>query len=165
MTDMPESDPGGVDETAVDPVVIRRSAMDLLARREHACLELSRKLYRRYPRLAVDAAVERLREEGLQSDARFSESYVSHRAARGYGPVRIREELRERGIAEHVVDDALQASDLDWLAIARQAYRKKFTQLARLDTPERARRSRFLAYRGFSAELVHTLIRDRESDP
>jgi regulatory protein len=57
-------------ETAAD---VRRVAMDLLARREHSVLELTRKLQARgfEPQL-VDAALQQLVADGLLSDARFA---------------------------------------------------------------------------------------------
>jgi SOS response regulatory protein OraA/RecX len=47
----------------------------------------------------IDTALDRLTEEGLLSEARYLESFVSYRARSGYGPVRIREELSQRGPA------------------------------------------------------------------
>src|SRR5471030_3290053 len=78
-------------------VAVRRTAMDLLARREHGRVELTRKLRQRgaLPEM-IDTALDRLTEEGLLSESRYLESFVSYRARSGYGPLRIREELGQR---------------------------------------------------------------------
>lgn len=139
----------GEDEN--DVLAVRRSAMDLLARREHSCFELERKLSRRHPGHLIKAAIGRLTDEGLQSDGRFAESYVRQRAGRGYGPARIQRELQERGVDDALAESTLAISDLDWNDIAEQALIKKFGTLAApLPLVEKARILRFFAYRGFS---------------
>ena len=78
--------------------------MDLLARREHGRVELTRKLRKRgAPEELIEAALQRLSEEGLLSEARYLESFVAYRARAGYGPQRIREELGQRGLARRDV--------------------------------------------------------------
>jgi hypothetical protein len=68
-------------------VAVRRTAMDLLARREHGRVELTRKLRQRGAEAEmIETALDRLTEEGLLSEARYLESFVSYRARSGYGP-------------------------------------------------------------------------------
>lgn len=147
-------------DVAVTPVEVRRAAMDLLARREHSLLELQRKLRRRFPRDVIQTSLEKLAAEGLQSNERFAESYVRQRAGRGYGPMRIRVELQERGISDTQAEAALEGSGFDWQDVAQQALTKKF-DAASTSSPslaEKARILRFAAYRGFSRDhLPHWL--------
>lgn len=135
-------------------VAIRQSALDLLARREHSYAEMLRKLRQRGA--SVDLAeieLDRLQEEGLLSDARFCEAYVHARSQRGYGPVRLREELRQRGVADLLIDQQLHSAERDWAALARTAFAKRFPEGPAADMKERARQQRFMQYRGFSAYL------------
>jgi regulatory protein len=90
--------------------------------------------------------------ERLQSDARFAESYARQRADKGYGPVRLREELRERGVTEAEVDVALEQLKVDWRVLATRVMQKKFGLDAPVDIKEKARRARFMQYRGFAVE-------------
>lgn len=146
-------------EADIDIIAVRRSAMDLLARREHACFELERKLLRRYPRPLIKEVIERLADEGLQSDERFAESYVRQRAGRGYGPARIQRELQERGVEDNLAASTVAVSGIDWHDIARQAVEKKYGALVTpLPLVEKARILRFLAYRGFSREHLPTVL-------
>jgi regulatory protein len=126
--------------------------MDCLARREHSRLELERKLCRRFEATIVTRVIDELAEENLQSDVRFAESYTHHRSTRGFGPARIRSELRERGIEDTLIEAALAESDVDWRSLARTVLQKKFGLAPPADFRERARRARFLNYRGFSAD-------------
>ncbi|NNL57271.1 MAG: regulatory protein RecX [Pseudomonadales bacterium] len=149
----------GVGETAK---AIRRSAMDLLARREHGTVELQRKLLKKFADYSlVDHELSRLVDEGLLSDARFVEAYIRYRAKAGFGPVKILVELRERGVRDELSKKNIYAGTFDWVACARQARDKKFgleRDYNHLDSQERARQMRFLAYRGFSSEQVAELF-------
>lgn len=127
--------------------------MDLLARREHSVRELRNKLLRRFPDAAsVDEQLSRLIAERLQSDVRFAASYARQRINRGYGPLRLREELRERGVLEADVTAAMAELDIDWCAVAVEVLHKKFGTREAIDLKEKARRARFMQYRGFSPE-------------
>jgi regulatory protein len=122
-------------------------------------VELARRLARRgYPRETVDSVVAGLVAERLLSESRFLEQFIRQHAGRGHGPLRIRVELRERGVADADVDEALDAAAEDWGAIAREARRKRFGAAGPADYRERARQGRFLQYRGFSAEHIRAAL-------
>jgi regulatory protein len=136
--------------------------MDLLARREHGRVELSRKLLRRgAPQALIEAALERLAEEGLLSEVRYLESFVASRARAGYGPQRIREELTQRGLARGDIDQALRESGIDWFTQLRETWQRKFSGCMPSDARERAQQGRFLAYRGYSMEMIGRLLSGR----
>lgn len=133
------------------PQAIRRSAMDLLARREHTRTELQRKLRQRGAQDAqIEIELDRLQDDGLLSNERFCEAYVYSRTQRGYGPQRLREELRQRGVAESLIEGTLGDSAWDWQALAEEAFRKRFPEGVARDPKERAKQLRFMQYRGFS---------------
>lgn len=139
----PDSGPSATD--------IRRAAMDLLARREHGFDELVDKLVRRFGASAlIQPQLERLRSEGLQNDLRFAEAYVHSRVQRLFGPTRIRLELRERRISEEAIEHALTTAGVDWQILSRELIWRKFGRQPPVDIAERAKRQRFLTYRGFS---------------
>lgn len=134
---------------------IRRSAMDLLARREHGFKELVRKLSVRFPQESVIDALTRLREERLQNDERFVESYVYSRQQRGYGPVRIKSELFQKGIDSELIGQYLLEHDDHWDELAKEVKERKFGASTPRDNKERARQTRFLAQRGFSMSQIY----------
>jgi regulatory protein len=131
----------------------RRVAMDLLARREHSPRELRAKLVGRgYPADEVDTALGALEREGLLSATRFLESFIASHVRRGHGPTRIRAELERQGISRDDVGRALQAAGIDFAAVARDVCQRRFGAAGPRDFADRAKRLRFLQYRGFSAE-------------
>lgn len=134
-------------------------AVGLLARREHSARELTAKLSSRGapPELCAEV-LQRLVAERLQSDERFVEAYLRQRSQKGYGPQRIAAELRERGIDDALIGTGMRQAEeegeVDWFALAVAAYRKKFGSGRPADIRERAKRQRFMLYRGFSHEQI-----------
>ncbi len=136
-----------------NPADIRLAAMNLLARREHSVRELRNKLQRRFPGdEKVNEQLCRLTEERLQSDIRFAASYARQRISRGFGPIRLREELRERGVSEDDIAAALDEVGIDWCAVAVEVIHKRFGAHKPIDIQEKARRARFMQYRGFATD-------------
>ena len=146
-------------ETKMDKTA-RNTAMDLLARREHSRFELEQKLHQRqFDDDEIEHALNQLQRENLQNDRRFAEAYVNQRRSKGFGPVRIEYELRERGITEVVISDCLQLVQDDWDDLLRGQRDKKYGPDIPKDYAERMKQARFLQNRGFSSEMVMRLFR------
>ena len=129
--------------------------MRYLAAREHSVLELENKLRRKgHPTELVAQVLHELREQGLQSDQRYLESYIHSRIGKGYGPILIRSELRQRGIDEELLDEELTQSGDYWTEIAKGARRKKFGGQPPASRDDWNRQARFLARRGFPSDLI-----------
>ena len=145
--------------TAINPADIRVAAMDLLARREHSRRELKQKLKKRFDdEELVEEQLDRLSEENLQSDARYAESFLRQRINRGHGPMRIRQEMRQNGISDSEIATAMQEESPDWFALAEETYRRKFGELPPEDIKAKAKRSRFMQYRGFGLDYYQHLL-------
>ncbi|ARN76218.1 regulatory protein RecX [Oceanicoccus sagamiensis] len=157
----------------IKPVDIRRAAMDLLARREHAFQELVNKLSTKFLRYAdygysfdkeclmelIADQIFTLKNENLQSDERFVESFINGRKSSGKGPLRIRRELEQKQVSSALINTYLEAVADEWHGLAQEVYLKKFGGQESKDFKEKAKRSRFLVYRGFSHELVRSIVR------
>jgi len=167
----------------ITDVDIRRAAMDLLARREHGAAELKQKLQKRFDKAArslsnraphedetlldqqdagpqleerIAAAIEQLTNEGLQSDRRLAEAFIRSRANRGQGPVKIKAELRQKGIRDGIISDAMAEAEQDWFELAAEVASKKFREPIS-EPKDRAKRSRFLQQRGFSFDHIASI--------
>jgi len=131
---------------------LRQRAVSLLARRDHARRELETKLRSKvgdHPALA--AVIEWCEEHGFIDDRRFAGFFVRSRIDRGQGVLRIRQELQQRGVASELIESALQDTEVDWFALAREVRARRFRQYPQ-DQKEKARQLRFLQGRGFDAE-------------
>ena len=148
------------DEKAVEAAAVR-----LLAGREHSTEELRRKLvHKGYPPDKIEPVIQKLAGKRLVSDERFTASFVHHHAKRGQGPVRIRAALRQQGIADAQVEEALRRAEIDWVQLARQVRRRKFGAGTPRSLGERAKQARFLQYRGFDAEQLRAAFREESGE-
>ena len=138
----------------------RNTAMDLLSRRDHSRKQLSDKLQQRgFEADEIAVALDKLQQEHLLNDARFCESYLHQRVQRGYGPLRIRQELAQRGVSAEVIALCMESSEDGWVECMQIQREKKFGKDMPEDYKEMTKQARFLQNRGFSPEAVMRLFR------
>ncbi len=146
-------------EAADDESRIRSVILALQTYREHGAKELEAKLSRKgYDSMTTQQVIEDLRESGLVSDRRFAEAVVRSHVARGHGPLRIRYELRELGVAQELIDASLTGEVSDWRALAIEVRRRKFGECIPPTYVQRAKQMRFLQYRGFSTDQIRAVF-------
>lgn len=148
----------------------RRSAYDrglaMLARREHSQRELRIRLGQSdYDDAETTEAIARLGEQRYQDDGRFADMLLRARVAHGYGPARVRAELRSHGLAAAAIEALIVAAEVDWNALAAAQLRKKYGGRAARDRAERGKRAQFLLRRGFSAATVRLVTHAEVDDP
>lgn len=139
---------------------LKARAIAYLSRREHSRLELQRKLVASESEIdstELNQLLDALESQGWLSNQRFAQSVVNRRAAQK-GSAAIMHELRQHGLAdEHLqaIGEELQQTELQR---AQQVWEKKFGAQP-IDQREYARQQRFLASRGFSADVVRRVVR------
>lgn len=138
---------------------LREKALRLLARRDHSRAELARKLRDDGDDEAIAALLARLEDSGLLSDARFAGQFVASRAAR-FGTRRLVHDLKQRGVPDSEVDEALASVEQDEQARARAVWARKFDSRP-TDAKSWAKQARFLQSRGFSADSIHKVLREQ----
>jgi regulatory protein len=147
-------------ETADNVVELRARALRLLARREHSRQELERKLS---PHSASSEALKDLISNLKVKNQLSEERYAEERArklARKYGAARIRQDLKAKGVPEELI--ARLSSSEDELQKAKAILERKYRAPA-TTREERAKRMRFLQSRGFSSEVIFTLLSARNA--
>jgi len=148
-------------DPATDANAARKKAMDCLARREYGRKELVGRLKAAgFEQDVADDTVATLAAEGLQDDLRFATSFARARAGRGTGPLRIRQALKEKGLAGNAVEAAFEDLDTDWFRQAREVRERKFGRAQPENFKEKARQMRFLQYRGFDQAEIRAAIGD-----
>jgi|TARA_Y100000310_G_scaffold344278_1_gene456180 regulatory protein len=142
------------------PVAVRRAAMDMLARRDHSVKELRTKLARRFSSATelISTEVDKLKEEGLQSDQRLAEHLVRSRVGKGQGPVKIKAELRSKGLSDDLIEQTLLETDVDWEVLVKEVACKRFGESPPVNQRDRAKRVRFLQQRGFLFEQISHVV-------
>ena len=122
--------------------------MDFLARREHTGKEIFSKLKNRVESVELlKTEINKLEEEGLIDNKRFAEQYIHSRSLRGYGPLRIKQELKQRGVNESIILPLM--SDIDWASFAIKVLEKKTAGNFPDETTQILKIKKFLNYRGF----------------
>ena len=136
-----------------DSKSIRLKIMDFLSRREHSSNEIFKKLSPRVEsKELLEEEIEKLKADGLLSDERFAESYFQSRKNRGYGPLRIRNELKQRGVGDQIFYPL--SNEIEWSDFALEALRKKVSGDMPTETKDILKLKRFLNYRGFDFQDI-----------
>lgn len=137
-------------------------SMHALTRRGVSSREMEKTLRSRdLPDEVVLAEVERLERVGLLDDAALAETLVRTKQDRkGLGKSAIAAELRQRGLAQEAVDEAVaEIDDDEEQARADEWARKRAGQLRGLDHATAERRlSGYLMRRGYRSEVVRRAI-------
>ena len=136
-----------------DSKSIRLKIMDFLSRREHSSREIFKKLSPRVEsKELLEEEIEKLKADGLLSDERFAESYFQSRKNRGYGPLRIRNELKQRGVGDQIFYPL--SNEIEWSEFALEALKKKVSGNMPNETKDILKLKRFLNYRGFDFQDI-----------
>lgn len=139
------------------------SAVGMLARREHSRVELGRKLGQKgYESELVEGLLDTLEKDNFLSDERYTESYIYNRSNKGYGPLRIRRELQEKGVSDALIRQGFEEAEIDWFDLASSVRLKKFGAVPAEDWESRAKQMRFLQYRGFDQEQIQSCVQSDE---
>jgi len=139
--------------------LIREICLQLLTRREYTRLELRVKLTAKgFEHSPIEAIIDELVTSGWQSDQRFAESYSRYRIKKGFGPIKIKYELQQRGIDKFDLEPVVMELAESWDKLIDQVYQKKYTDPLIPNAKTQAKRSRFLLQRGFSSEMIGSLF-------
>lgn len=157
----PDDDPPAQRPRRERPLAQR--ALAYLARREHTRAELARKLA---PHAASEDELARLLDDlerqKLLSDQRFAEGVARTRGAR-FGAARVKAELRAHGVPPDLARATAAVLKGSELERARAVWAKRFGAPP-ADSAERLRQMRFLAARGFEADVIRRVVGGREED-
>ena len=140
---------------------VEQHGIRLLADREHSRLEMRRKLLARdYDPAVVEEALQSLEKQGLLSDERFTEQYINVLKRKGFGPLRMRALLRERGINDTMIHEWVDNREDEWRHLMVQAARRKFGDSKGEDFSQKSKIARFLEYRGYPEFMIRDYLFD-----
>jgi regulatory protein len=139
---------------------LRARALRLLARREHSRLELGRKLspHAESPE-AIEILLIDLEKRKQLSDERYA-SERAHSLSRKFGAARIRCDLKAKGVDAQFIDRISSEGELER---ARAILARKYREPA-ATREERVKRMRFLQGRGFSSDVIRSLLSSRDAE-
>jgi regulatory protein len=157
---MPEA---GGRSRAIGQLSLKGRALRYLSAREHSRAELERKLASHEEEPGQLAKVlDDLLAKGFISEQRVVESVINRRAPR-MGSLRIKHELQAKGLTPEAVNGAMDTLKTTELERAREVWRKKFGAPPS-DAAARGKQMRFLASRGFGAEVLRRVVAGSDED-
>lgn len=137
-------------------------ALNFLSYRPRSEAEVRRNLRKKdVPECAIEIVVERLEKSGLLDDEEFARYWVDNRKRfNPRGAYALRHELRQKGVDEIVIDNALVSFDEE--AAAQKAADTGARKLAHQERQDFRRKLQgYLKRRGFSYGLVRTLVKQK----
>ncbi len=136
-----------------------KQALLLLSYRARSEAEISQNLRKHeIPEEVIESTLERLRKEGFANDTQFAHAWVENRNTfRPRGRRALTVELRQKGIAESVIQSALEGLDEGELAYQAAHQKARKLRAGEWDT-FRKKLSSFLARRGFTYSVIQPVV-------
>jgi regulatory protein len=141
-------------------------AYRLLARRAYSEQELTEKLLAKgFVEAAVARTIARLKTQGYLNDARLAADQAERLRSRGFGPEGIRAKLTQKGLPPETVAQTLETSEENQdLDSAQRLLASRFSADALKEPQTHARAFRLLLRRGYSQEIVESLLGSAPED-
>jgi len=141
--------------------------LDIVSRRLHTEKEVRDKLKdKEYGVLTINKTIEKLKEYGYIDDKVFLEHYLSFKA-KTQGPRKIKYDLKKKGIANHLIDYALEDLKDDAYSNCMVLAMSRLEGMS--DTLEMSKKYRrlagFLERKGFDFATVKEVLRDLKLKP
>ncbi len=147
---------------AVDSQVIQTikdKALLLLSYRDYTVVQLRQRLIAyQFDLLAIEQVLKNLIALDYLSDQRFVEQYLKTAMRKGWGGIKIRSFLLKSGVEPALITECLVQLEQQQYQQLQQVYQKKFGHHPINDHKDKAKRIRFLQYRGFSMEHIYTFL-------
>lgn len=144
---------------------VLKKAFDLLSRRAHSIKELRDKLYKReFFKCDIDTVITECERLGLLNDELFANDYAAELSGQGKGRFRVKMKLRNKGLSEDNIEKALEKIADNEEENAENALNRKLRSLINEEDINKRRQKayRFLAYRGFSSDIITKLMDNTE---
>ena len=121
----------------------------LLSKRDHSEAELRKKLIsKEFEIEEIENAISLVQEKNWQNDKRFCSHFIRHRSVQGYGPNRLKFDLKQKGIKDWLINQELENCEIDWLEQAEILFNKK--RPTAWDTKAKQKMWRYMLGRGFN---------------
>jgi len=130
-------------------------AVSLLAKKNYASGDMHRQLTRLTEKTEdVERVLRLLTDNHYLNDAQFSAYLFDKHVKKLHGPTRIKQELRQKGFSQALIEQELEKSNIDWYALAKEARVRKFGEMLPTDTKDKNKQIRHLQYKGFAMDMI-----------
>lgn len=127
----------------------------LLAKKDYSSGSLSRLLKKLTEKEEyVDRVIRRLSDNYYLNDTQLITNLIDKHTRKLHGPTRIKQEIRQKGFPQELIDQKIEESGIDWYSMAKEASIKKFFDTPPSEQKEKAKQIRYLQYKGFSMDMI-----------
>jgi regulatory protein len=139
-----------------DKQKLKNYVLWLLGRQEYSKKELTQKLKAKQ---ADDEFIEQLLARceslGYIDENRYCESFLRRQINKGLGLNRVLAEAGNKGVDRALLMQLIENQEIDWFELALEAYIRKYTSTPeKLDYKDKAKRVRYMMYRGFGYDEI-----------
>jgi len=141
----------------------REAALRLLTYRDRSCSELIHRLQMKgFTSKEIEQVIRELKDLNYLDDERFAFTFARQRKDSGYGPVRIRWELKEKGVTGDLIDEAVESvfPKGEERRAAEKFFKRRLQKGEGSDTKLVYRVGNQMIRRGYTPEVVYRLIKD-----
>jgi len=138
-------------------------AFRLLKYRDRSERELVNRLRKKkVSKEVIEKVIAELKSLSLLDDRKFAKSWIQERIRRGYGLLKIKAELKEKGIDQDLLKDLLENLNKDeWvLPQIRELAQKRIKKYNKIDLNVKRKVLSYLARRGFPYEKVIRVLKE-----
>lgn len=143
----------------LEPAELKHKAVTWLTRRDYSEVELRRRL-QQLGGLAedIEQVIAWCKSYDYLNQQRYINMLVRSRTNRGYGFNYIAQELKQHNITLAELQLCLSELNIDWFALAKAVYSKKYADSAIIDYKDRMKRMAYMHRRGFNNDQIHYIF-------
>lgn len=143
----------------LEPAELKHKALTWLTRRDYSEVELRRRL-QQLGGLAedIEQVIAWCKSYDYLNQQRYINMLVRSRTNRGYGFNYIAQELKQHNITLAELQLCLSELNIDWFALAKAVYSKKYADSAIIDYKDRMKRMAYMQRRGFNNDQIHYIF-------
>lgn len=145
---------------------LKKNALNWLSRRDYSEAQLSQKLRQKgaLPEQLAEV-ISWCKAQQYLDESRFLSMLIRSRARQGYGYNYLLQQCRAQNIRPEQLNACIAALNIDWWALATEAYQKKYGDSPIADYKEKTKRMAFLQRRGFSSEQIKAVFTELTNQP
>lgn len=138
-----------------DPKKLYNRALYWLSKRDYSIADFQKKLDKVCEQEPMKSAlIEQLIDNDWLSESRYINAFIQSKISAGLGQFRIINDLKQHGVKSQDAEVWFEADSTDWFEQAKSTYTRKYGETEVHDHKERAKRFRYMQYRGFSIDQI-----------
>ncbi|MUH73122.1 regulatory protein RecX [Psychrosphaera haliotis] len=147
----------------IDPKKLYNRALYWLSKRDYSVADFQKKLDKVCEIEEMKSSlIIRLIENDWLSESRYIAAFVRSKTAAGLGTYRIINDLKQHGVSSADAEACIESQTTDWFEQAKDTYHRKYGETEVEEYKERAKRFRYMQYRGFSVDQINYAMSPEE---